>query len=480
MSMFAAYPAPFVHDRPGGKKVQQLIWGDFVTVTGPAADGWVPVRARNATGVMREADLQEERLLEINFVDVGQGDGCLLVTPDDQFLLVDAGEGDNLWWFLRWRFNLRADPDRVIRISHAVITHPDQDHYGGFRPLFASEQLRFDHVWHNGIVERATKPRLGPQEGTGKRALLTGVVDTHDELAALLDDDAVVGRARYPNLLRDALGSGRVGPITMASTETGHLPGFGPADPVSLQVLGPVPQRDGGGRLRLRRLGTEGETKNGHSVVLRLRYGGVTALLGGDLNSHAERHLLDHHTAGAGEPGSADAAAAAAAVFGVDVAKSCHHGSADFLDEFLAAVAPVAWVVSSGDDEPYSHPRPDTLGALGRHGRGSRPLIFSTELARSALEFVERPEVLRTARAPEIDAALAATTSGAPSAEEEPGRAAARLERAIAVYGMVTVRTDGTNALISTKLERPGPGAQEWDYYCLEPDADGRLRHVRR
>jgi hypothetical protein len=52
-------------------------------------------------------------------------------------------------------------------------------------------------------------------------------------------------------------------------------------------------------------------------------------------------------------------------------------------------------VLSSGDNEPYSHPRPDALGALGKHGRGLRPLIFSTELARSAKENIKHPYQLR-------------------------------------------------------------------------------------
>src|SRR5687767_14023600 len=36
----------------------------------------------------------------------------------------------------------------------------------------------------------------------------------------------------------------------------------------------------------------------------------------------------------------------------------------------------------------YSHPRPDAVGAFGKFGRGDRPLIFSTELARSTRDLV--------------------------------------------------------------------------------------------
>jgi beta-lactamase superfamily II metal-dependent hydrolase len=472
--MYAGYPAPFVFDATRRKKKQHLIWGDWIGVKGAPDDGWVPVQVRGAQGWMRQEDIQDERLLELNFIDVGQGDSCFVVTPDDEYLVVDAGEKHNLWWFLRWRFNLRDKPWKQIPIRHAVITHPDRDHYAGFDPLFAAKQLRFDNVWHNGIVERATKPRLGPQMGRGKDAVLTDIVQSQTALSKLLRDDVRVGRARYPTLLRQALKSQRVGHIAAASTKIGHLPGFGPGDRVSLQVLGPAPRR-AGRALHLPRLGSDGETKNGHSVVLRLRYGTVTALLGGDLNTPAERYLIAHHTDGAADP-----VAAARAVFGVDIAKSCHHGSADFLDEFLGYQRPAAWIVSSGDNEPYSHPRPDTLGALGRQGRGGRPLIFSTELARSPAQFKDHPQRFLATMRSKLEEALDETTSEGVSDDEAQGKPLARYQRAIAVYGMVTVRTDGTKALIATKLEKKGVGGRKWDYYCLEPDSDGVLHHVAR
>lgn len=51
--------------------------------------------------------------------------------------------------------------------------------------------------------------------------------------------------------------------------------------------------------------------------------------------------------------------------------------------DFLEAVKPFATVISSGDNENYSHPRADAIGCAGRYSRGKRPLVFSTELARS-------------------------------------------------------------------------------------------------
>ncbi len=63
--------------------------------------------------------------------------------------------------------------------------------------------------------------------------------------------------------------------------------------------------------------------------------------------------------------------------------KSCHHGASEFTIDFMDAIKPYATVISSGDNELYSHPRSDAIGCAGKYTRGDRPLVFSTELARS-------------------------------------------------------------------------------------------------
>lgn len=58
------------------------------------------VRARGYDGWLKLEDFDEERSLEVNFVDIGQGDGCHIVTPDDKVLVIDAGIADNMDRFL--------------------------------------------------------------------------------------------------------------------------------------------------------------------------------------------------------------------------------------------------------------------------------------------------------------------------------------------------------------------------------------------
>jgi len=115
---YAACPSAFVYKNPGDReeKIDHLLWGDYVRFLGPEQAEWAEVRVRGKNGWMRKEETQEQRLLEVNFVDIGQGDGCFIVTPDDKFILIDAGQEDNMFRFLRWRFNMRNNPDRPVSV----------------------------------------------------------------------------------------------------------------------------------------------------------------------------------------------------------------------------------------------------------------------------------------------------------------------------------------------------------------------------
>lgn len=473
---FAGYPSALIFDQPAGKAKKLLLWGDHITTTGPSAAGWTPVKSRGVAGFMADASVTDERLLEIVFVDIGQGDGALVITPDDRHLLIDAGQEDNMYRFLRWRYNRFTRP---CTFEAAVISHPDKDHYQGFAPIFNEANLSFRNLYHNGIVERAgaDSVSLGPKDA----GYLTDIVTTKAELQTVIDHPTATTGKQYPRLIRAVLASGRVAESRGVSAQDGHLPGFAPgAGELSIEVLGP--ERDvRGGKPALKWFGKAGVTKNGHSVVLRLKYRDVSVLLGGDLNIPAEHHLLGKTTGHAMPPLEADRSAiieGARRRFRVDVAKACHHGSADFSDVFLQSVDALVTVISSGDDESHGHPRADALGAVGRWGRGNRPLVFSTELARSAPETMKQPFVFRQKlEAAYAELRVATGEVATVRARKKIDDLLAQIERSVAVYGAINLRSDGRRIVMAQKIERPDSVQDAWDIYRIEPDPAGVLRY---
>jgi beta-lactamase superfamily II metal-dependent hydrolase len=472
------------------KKVKQLLWGDFLNIQEETQDGWARVKWGEDRYWIRQEDCQDERPLEVVFVDVGQGDGCMVVTPetgeDEKVLLIDAGERRNMYNFVKWRFGKLK---KRFHFHAAVVTHSDQDHYGGFQPFFEQELFSFTTVHHNGIAERTGPDLFGPSDPDDR--FLTEIVQTDEQMRALYADAAVRGDKRYPKLMHTALTSGRVGKVEMLSTAGGPLeegqtwlPGFSPDESAELtiEVLGPVVEPDGMGMPRLRWFGDtpgstdhdEGKTKNGHSVLLRLSYRGFTLLFGGDLNLPAEDFLLRHYTGLSPEKPLSAAVKPARSRFRSDVMKSCHHGSADVTDEFLTAVDPFAFTVSSGDQESHVHPRPDLLGRLGRHGRGDAPLILCTEILRSGRE-KEDDQVLR--RIQRLDTLIEDPDT---PAEERKRHRTERAEaqrllarRNVEVYGAITLRTDGRHLVIAFRLEKERKGrtsSQRWQTYTFRHD----------
>jgi beta-lactamase superfamily II metal-dependent hydrolase len=456
-ALYAGYPTAFAHAEPNpqSKKIGHLLWGTWVENLEEEKGDWLKVRLRGwdvnrqpKIGWMKKNSVQSEKTLEIYFVDIGQGDGCLIITPDDKFHLIDAGEGRNMAAFLRWKFNLKRS--KGITFENTIITHSDSDHYKGFLEILKEPNIKFKNVYHNGLIEREGEDLLGPRDGNA----MTGIVEDHTGLDEIINDPASVGRKNYPKLMQQFRQKGA--DIKMLCSEDKFLPGYEDPGKLKINVLGPVPGKDSGGSRTLAWFGDNGKTKNGHSVVLKLEYGLARVLLGGDLNIPAENHLLKHYTQKdpskiKSEASREDLIKKARKIFEVDVAKACHHGSADFTSVFLQSVNPAATVISSGDNEPHVHPRPDAVGAFGKFGRGDRPLIFSTELARSAKELFIK--------------------AAGPTKEQ--------VGRTVAVYGMINLRTDGEKIILAQKMEQKATRG-EWDVYELKPDANGVMSYFSK
>lgn len=493
-----------------GDTVREVLWGDFLTVddSKPADDKWVYVVWAPKTDKLKlkinKKHVLDRRPLEIIFVDVGIGDGAVLITPErddkERIIVIDAGKGPYMRQFLQDRFKAYGDG---FNFHAAIITHPDLDHYKGFQQIFSRPKIKFDHVYHSGLVERPVKD-LWAKLGTIEQD-----PDGSEWLVDLPQDDAAMRAAfsgdpktfSYPKLIRAGIDNGNVAEFRMLSTKHGtqedgktYVPGFAPADNADyhIRILGPWVEMAAPNKPRLKLFGTSsdkpGVTKNGHSIILRLRYRNFSVLFGGDLNRPAEKYLLMKHTGTAAWPTTPDERAqliaAAAPTFSSDVMKTCHHGSSDVTDEFLQAVAPGAYVISSGDEDgDYVHPRPDLLGRLGRRGDGPAPVLLSTELQRSTRAEEDRAMVLRLKRNVAAMAAMIPPPATGPNPADALAESIAKDIAAlglpnISVDGAIYLKTDGHRMIVAFKKEGKDPKSK-WFWYEYTLD-QGKLQLVPR
>jgi hypothetical protein len=101
-----------MRNKDGSKKDTYLLWGDRVRVLeNDAATEHSKVFGRGATGWVPDDALGGEPVLELDIIDVGQGDGLLVVTPEGHHIMIDGGDlrsrqqtGKNAADFVDWKF----------------------------------------------------------------------------------------------------------------------------------------------------------------------------------------------------------------------------------------------------------------------------------------------------------------------------------------------------------------------------------------
>lgn len=477
---FANYPSTKVYkESTENSWKEHLLFGDYVKVLNTEIiNGRVKCRCRGATGWINKDDLQPERVLEVNFVDIGQGDGCHIVTPDDQHIIIDAGEFDNMNRYLWWRFYLYNKKNPLPFPFIVIISHSDKDHYKGFGHIFDNDKLRISNIYHNGIVERPGEEHAFGKLDSSKKYITTLVADTAEMKAIIEDPNKRKGTySTYPKTLHKALKYNSNVPFKMLSVDDEYIDGYDDTNKVngkefSFELLGPITETRNGKKV-FKYFKNIGKAKNGHSVVFKLTYGKARILLGGDLNKEAGEYLVDHFSNNLDK-------------LEVDVAKACHHGSPHFFYEFIERLNAAATVISSGDDESYAHPRPNAIGALGKCGYGAEPLIFSTELARSNKDINRKNLVKIHNLQDEIEELendinelkdLEETEDEIKEKEKKKRKKNKELNSFLTRYGMINLRTDGNRMIIAQKYEKKA-GHGKWDIHKLEYDA-GEERFVR-
>lgn len=221
--------------------------------------------------------------VEVNFVDVGQGDCAVVVTPHGKCLIFDTGGVREHMFDIGGRVLVPYLKHENIReVDKIFLTHVHEDHSGGAGAVV--KKLRVGEIITAG-------------ESRSEYATAFGIAE------------------EYLPPLR----AGQAGEVFNI-------------DGVQVEIL----------------FAPEVGTGNEISNVCRVRYGGVSFLITGDLVKAIEAQILRE---------------------GVDVSSTVlkvgHHGSAtSSSEEFLQAVNPKCAVISVGYGNSFGHPRAEVLERL--------------------------------------------------------------------------------------------------------------------
>ena len=358
--------------------------------------GWCFVRPWRGKypGWIKKTSVSPSPGFKLFVADVGQGDGALIESPEG-IIIVDGGQRRNFHSFLVHRYRRQFEQGKTVHIHSMIISHPDEDHYGGLRYIILDSRFTIGTIYHSGITRQKGEIEdevgallsMGILRRTNRGILPLSIkapLSTIDNAKEMIADPSTGFKfRRFWKSVVEAHQAGRIEAAYRINTKDKFLPGFGEKGQgkLRIKILGPVPSAAAGGITeypafwapahhgsKKKPRFSHSHTRNGHSIVLRLEFGEHSFLLGGDLNIPAQLYLMEQYDSNP---------------FRVDVAKSCHHGSSDFHPEFLKKVKPYATVCSSGDNKSYDHPNADAMGSAAKHSRGDIPLLFSTEIARA-------------------------------------------------------------------------------------------------
>jgi len=344
--------------------------------------------------------------LKMSMVDVQQGDGMVLQTPDDKIVIIDGGHNVLFARHFAARFrHKQSSASSPVPVDAIIITHGDADHFKGLNEFVKTETysgayrykkvaIQPKRILHNGLVKRPTsfpeEQRLGKTSSYNNELYITELLKDprtvplpeqnaafrawsktldHWEGRASIDfknvshgmDEAQV----FDFLEEEGIKVDLHGPFSQKIIENGQEVDALPF----LHKQAPDPELATQNALLDSHQHSASHTINGHSLAFRLSYGHIRINFTGDLNEESLQILdktIDDR------------------LLKAEILKAPHHGSHEFDFNTLKKMEPIVSLISSGDDSEfweYMHPRATLLCALGKISRENQGIIFSTELA---------------------------------------------------------------------------------------------------
>lgn len=398
------------------KKLLQLVFGDKVEII-EFKNKWTKLKSLDSYDslikyVPGKLKLSKKGVLKISMVDVQQGDGMIVESPDGKVIFIDGG--DNKLFArhaaARYQFKKTSDLNRM-EVDAMIITHGDADHFEGLNELVKSEDnkvlrkrlfIKPKRIFHNGLAKSPSK-KDGKSVPDNKRFGRTTqhrnklyAIDLYDDTRKAKEEKLNGPFKNWHNSLNhweEQTNSQIECKRIEYGMDESSIFDFLFEEDIKIELLGPftknvkyrnktypslpfLHKHSDGSMIHLdsdkesSKKISASHTINGHSIAFRMTYGNVRILFTGDLNKESLDIMLKEVN---------DTKALECEIF-----KAPHHGSHDFAVKALKAASPIISIISSGDESSFHehiHPRATLLAALGNNSRTDMSVILSTELA---------------------------------------------------------------------------------------------------
>jgi competence protein ComEC len=300
---------------------------------------------------------QSPDVMRLHFIDVGQGAATLLEFSCGAVLIDTGGENnaqfdstDALMRYLNRFFSNRRDLNN--RLAGLILTHPHVDHTANVRAVLDAYRPA------NGVTDALTS-------GSGRH----GQIALHDYSLGADEQEDTADDISVKGVIAEEVGANG---LNDATVDPVTCPGR--TNPEITALWGQVTTSRPGWS------NDDYENENNHSVAVRVRFGGASALWTGDMEVDGIREFLAQYATDA---------------LDVDVYQVGHHGSANATTaELLQAMTPEYAVISMGpfDRElswtawAHGHPRKVIVDMLEARVQGTRAPV-SVNVARGQRDF---------------------------------------------------------------------------------------------
>lgn len=295
----------------------------------------------NTAGDIRKKSVAGD--LNVHFVDVGQGDACIVELPDGKKMIIDGGEKDAKDALLGYIDENITDKDgnKITYFDYAILTHTDSDHCGSL-----------DDVLNKYPAKNFYRPNVK-----------CNYKDYVDPDASLLTSDCVSkGTAAY----KDVIAAASKGKNKFGDEYKVYINSF------ELDPIVPDAKPGDDGYYSLSFYGPNSNSYkdwNNYSPIMILEYEGIKIALTGDCEKEGEAEFAEKAKAREGKFSVFDDN------YSVDVIKAGHHGSRTSTGEaFVEAVTTAESrpntliVISCGLNNKYKHPHTEKLEQFKKDG----------------------------------------------------------------------------------------------------------------